>query len=548
MIRLEHLSYRYPGSTSPILEDLSFEVREGEFLLVIGPSGSGKSTLLRCLNGLVPHFYGGQISGRTIVDGRDPLALGPRGMAGTVGFVLQDPEAQFVVDRVEDELAFALENQGLDPIVMRKRVEEALDQLGIAALRQRSVNSLSGGERQRVAIAAVMTLQPRLLVLDEPTSQLDPQAAEEVLDTLVKLNEDLGLTVVLSEHRLERVVQYADRILYLPGEGRQPILGEPRAVLEQVALTPPLITLAKALGWSPLPLTIKEGRRFVGRAVAGELPRAGATPVPAPPPSASVVSVHQLGFSYNGHPALDRVSLQVRQGEFVALMGRNGSGKTTLLKQLVGLLRPQRGEVQIVDPRSHQLLNTRRAAVEEIIEVVGYVPQNPNALLFNDTVRQELDFTRRGHRLPPADHAALLNTLGLAGHAEDYPRDLSVGERQRVALASILVAEPQILLLDEPTRGLDYEQKAALAGFLKVEKARGRTIIMATHDVELVAGCADRVILLGEGQVVVDGPARQVMGESLVFASQINKLYRDPALLTVEDVLARHGKGKGHGG
>jgi energy-coupling factor transport system ATP-binding protein len=551
MIYLEHLGYRYPGSTSAVLDDLSFDVREGEFLLVIGPSGSGKSTLLRCLNGLVPHFYGGQISGRIAVDGRDPVALGPRGMAGSVGFVLQDPEAQFVVDRVEDELAFALENQGLDPVVMRKRVEEALDQLGIVALRGRSVNTLSGGERQRVAIAAVMTLQPRLLVLDEPTSQLDPQAAEEVLDTLVKLNEDLGLTVVLSEHRLERVVQYADRILYLPGDGRPPILGEPRAVLEQVELTPPLITLAKALGWSPLPLTIKEGRRFVAQSAPAAAP-ALARPLPAPEAPASVLSVSDLGFSYNGHPALDGVSLRVRQGELVALMGRNGSGKTTLLKQLVGLLRPQRGEVEIVDPRSHQALNTRRAAVEEIIGIVGYVPQNPNALLFNDTVRQELDFTRRGHRLPPADHSSLLDTLGLTRHADDYPRDLSVGERQRVALASILVAEPQILLLDEPTRGLDYGQKAVLADFLRAEKARGRTIIMATHDVELVAGCADRVVLLGDGQVVVDGPARQVMGESLVFASQINKLYRAPALLTVEDVLARHSRsavaGNGHGG
>ncbi len=544
MIRFEHLGYRYPGSASAILDDLCFDVREGEFLLVIGPSGSGKSTLLRCLNGLVPHFYGGQISGRLSVAGLDPVALGPRGMAGTVGFVLQDPEAQFVVDRVEDELAFALENQGMDPIVMRKRVEEALDQLGIAALRARSVNTLSGGERQRVAIAAVMTLQPRLLVLDEPTSQLDPQAAEEVLDTLVKLNQDLGLTVVLSEHRLERVVQYADRILYLPGEGRPPVLGEPRAVLQQVELTPPLITLAKALGWSPLPLTIKEGRRFVGRearATQGESVLPAAAPAAAEAAPAAVISVSSLGFSYNGHPALDGVSLSVRQGEFVALMGRNGSGKTTLLKQLVGLLRPQRGEVEIVDPRSRQAFNTRQAAVEEIIGVVGYVPQNPNALLFNDTVGQELDFTRRGHRLPPADNGPLLDTLGLAAHAEDYPRDLSVGERQRVALASILVAEPQILLLDEPTRGLDYGQKEALVGFLQAEKARGRTIIMATHDVELVAGCADRVVLLGDGQVVVDGPARQVMSESLVFASQINKLYRDPALLTVKDVLARHG-------
>jgi energy-coupling factor transporter ATP-binding protein EcfA2 len=545
MIRFEHLCYHYPGSEPAILQDLSFEVREGEFLLVMGPSGAGKSTLLRCLNGLVPHFYGGTISGRVRVDGHDPLALGPKGMARLVGFVLQDPEAQFVVDRVEDELAFALENQGIEPIVMRKRVEEVLDQLSIASLRQRSVNTLSGGERQRVAIGAVLTLQPRVLVLDEPTSQLDPQAAEEVLDTLVKLNQDLGLTIILSEHRLERVVQHVDRILYLPGAGEPPILDEPRAVLRQVDLAPPLIRLAKTAGWSPLPLTIKEGRRFARRLAetrAKPLAQAPSTaesqpsmPDDQPPVS---VSVRGLRFSYNGHPALQNVSLEIRRGEFVALMGRNGSGKTTLLKQLVGLLKPDQGDVQINDPGLRQSLSTRRASLEDIIQVVGYVPQNPGALLFNDTVRQELDFTRRGHGLPPGDYDGLLHMLGLAPYGDRYPRDLSVGERQRVALASILVAQPGILLLDEPTRGLDYQQKTALVAFLQNEKIQGRTIVMATHDVELVAQCADRVVILGNGQVVVDGPVRQVMSESLVFASQINKLFQDPALLTVEDVLA----------
>jgi energy-coupling factor transport system ATP-binding protein len=543
MIRFEHLTYRYPGAESPILQDLSLEVEEGEFLLVMGPSGAGKSTLLRCLNGLVPHFYGGTIAGEVRVDGRDPVTLGPRGMADIVGFVLQDPEAQFVVDRVEDELAFALENQGVPPIIMRKRVEEALDQINIAHLRHRSVSTLSGGERQRVAIAAVMTLQPRVLVLDEPTSQLDPQAAEEVLDTLVKLNQDLGLTIILSEHRLERVVQYVDRILYLSGNGQQPILDEPRHVLSQVELTPPLITLAKTLGWLPLPLTIKEGRRFARKALdhvaQAERPKERIPASQSPNPQAPVsISVKGLGFSYNGHPALQDLSLDIRQGEFVALMGRNGAGKTTLLKQLVGLLRPDRGRVQITAPSSRQPMDTRRTAVEEIIKYVGYVPQNPNALLFNDTVSQELDFTRRGHGLPPGEYNALLGTLGLTGHADHYPRDLSVGERQRVALASILVAEPQVLLLDEPTRGLDYRQKAALVTILQHERTRGRTIIMATHDVELVANCADRVVLLGDGRIVVDGPARQVMSESLVFASQINKLFRDPALLTVEDALS----------
>jgi energy-coupling factor transport system ATP-binding protein len=508
MIEYHSLTYRYPGSGAPILHDLSLEIDEGEFLLVMGPSGAGKSTLLRCLNGLVPHFYGGSVSGQVRVGGRDPVALGPRGMADFVGFVLQDPEAQFVVDNVEDELAFAMENQGFDPMVMRKRIEEVLDQLNIAHLRRRSINTLSGGERQRVAIAAVMTLQPQVLVLDEPTSQLDPQAAEQVLDTLVKLNQDLGLTIVLSEHRLERIVQYVDRILYLPGAGQPCILDEPRAVLGQIDLTPPLVTLAKALHWSPLPLTIKEGRRHAKRhpVPTSPLPQ---SPIPNIQSPLSI-RVKDLGFSYNGHPALSDVSLSIHQGEFVALMGRNGSGKTTLLKQLVGLLKPKQGQVHVADSSSERLLDTSLVSVEDVIESVGYVPQNPNALLFSDTVRQELDFTRQGHGLPPASHYALLDTLGLAGYAENYPRDLSVGERQRVALAAILVAEPKILLLDEPTRGLDYEQKRSLVAFLQGAKAQGRTIVMATHDVELVASCADRVVLLGDGQIVVDGPAREM--------------------------------------
>jgi energy-coupling factor transport system ATP-binding protein len=536
MIQFQDVTYHYPESQSTVLREVSLDIPEGEFLLVMGPSGSGKSTLLRCLNGLVPHFYGGVMAGKVRVGGRDPVAVGPKGMADAVGFVLQDPEAQFVVDKVEDELAFALENQGLDPLVMRKRIEEVLDQLNIAELRNRSVNTLSGGERQRVAIAAVMTLQPQVLILDEPTSQLDPQGAEEVLDTLVKLNQDLGLTVILSEHRLERVVQYVDRILYLPGGGEPPILGDPRAILEQVAMTPPLVTLAKALNWSPLPLTIKEGRRHA-RKHTWHQEKGIRTADQARIASPISISVEGLRFSYNGHPALQNISLEVHRGEFVALMGRNGSGKTTLLKQLVGLLKPDRGRVQIARLDPGPAMDTRQAGLDEIIRVVGYVPQNPDALLFGDTVREELDFTRRGHSLPAGKNEPVLSALSLTAYADRYPRDLSVGERQRVALASILVAEPQILLLDEPTRGLDYQQKEALTAFLEQEKGRGRTIIMATHDVELAAQCADRVVLLGEGQVVVDGPARQVMSESLIFASQINKLFRDPALVTVADVL-----------
>ncbi len=249
MIEFDRVTYCYPDQTVPALADFSTTIRPGEFVLVVGPSGAGKSTFLRCLNGLVPHFFGGRWAGQARVFGSDPVTMAPRGMSGVVGFVFQDPEAQAVVDTVEDEIAFALENHSVPQHTMRKRVEEALDQMHVAHLRRRRISTLSGGERQRVAIASVLALQPELLVLDEPTSQLDPQSAEEVLLALRQLNEDLGLTVVLSEHRLERVIQYADRVLYMPGAGAQPFLGTPRDVMEILPMVPPLVRLGRALGW-----------------------------------------------------------------------------------------------------------------------------------------------------------------------------------------------------------------------------------------------------------------------------------------------------------
>ncbi len=547
MIHFDHVCYSYPQQPAPVLHDLSLDIAEGEFVLVIGPSGAGKSTFLRCLNGLAPHFYGGRFSGQVRVAGRDPVALEPRGMADVVGFVFQDPEAQFVVDTVEDELVFAMENFALPQAVMRKRVEETLDQLSIAHLRNRRISTLSGGEKQRVALAAVLTLQPQVLVLDEPTSQLDPQAAEEVLVTLRQLNEDLGLTIILSEHRLERVAQYSDRILYFPGPGQPIVDGAPEFVLSQTPLTPPLVTLGKALGWRPLPLTIKDARRLVRQLPARLTP---APAMPAPPANGGTpsIQIENAWYDYAGREALRGVSLTFRPGELTALMGRNGAGKTTLMKLLVGLLRARQGHIRLAytvqagHGRAHPgagLVDSSKLSLDRIVEMVGYVPQDPSLLLFQDTLADELAFTRRGHNLAldrPADQA-LLARLGLSQALDRYPRDLSGGERQRAALAAILVADPQVLLLDEPTRGLDYQNKQTLAQLLAGYRQAGKTIIMATHDVELVAACADRVILLAEGQVVLDAPTRIAMTESLVFASQINKLLRDPAFLTVEDVL-----------
>ncbi len=534
-ILFDHVTFTYPEAMTPALRDVSLEIAAGQFTLVIGPSGSGKSTLLRCMNGLVPHFSGGRLAGRVTVDGWDTRQHPPRDMASIVGFVFQDPEAQFVTERVEDELAFALENAGVPPLTMRKRVEEVLDALGIASLRNRAVSSLSGGEQQRVAIAAALALQPRVLVLDEPTSQLDPQSAEDVLSALVRLNADLGLTIVLAEHRLERVLQYADQVIFLPEAGAAPLVGDPREVMESVALTPPLVKLGKALGWKPLPLTIKEGRRFAGQ-----------YPIPDTLPTLeqdarikrqeAILDARDVWYSDNGHEILRGVSLKVGAGEFVALMGRNGAGKTTLCRTIVGLARPQRGQIQIVGQ------DVRDRSTAEICRQVGYVPQNPNALLLADAVRDELLITLRNYGLDeasaPVAPGELLGALGLDDVAMQYPRDLSTGQRQRTALASVLVTRPHVLLLDEPTRGLDYSAKATLVGILKRWQAQGTAIVMVTHDVELVATCADRVALMAEGEMVVDGPVRQVLSESTLFSSQINKLFGTPSLLTVDDVLA----------
>ncbi len=542
MIHFDRFTYSYPDTTAPILDDLSLSIHEGEFVLVVGPSGAGKSTFLRALNGLVPHFHGGQVAGRVRVAGLDPIDLGPRGMAERVGFVFQDPESQFVVDTVEDELVFAMENFAVSQVTMRKRVEEVLDQLNIVHLRARRISTLSGGEKQRVAIAAVLTLQPRVLVLDEPTSQLDPQAAEEVLIALRQLNEDLGLTVICAEHRLERVVQYADRILYFPCVGTPPLLDDPAAVLAQIPLTPPLITLAKSLGWQPLPLTIKEGRRFV-RMANGEwrmaeesTPSNPQSPIPNPAIRHSPFAIlTHVWHAYGSHETVRDVTLQINPGEILAVMGRNGSGKTTLLKLLSGLLKPSQGEVRVAG------LDTRTAKVQEVIRHIGYVPQQPSSLLFSETVADEIAFTRRSRGLPadPAGDLALLHTLDIAHLAQRHPRDLSAGEQQRVALAAILVAEPAILLLDEPTRGLDYPNKERLRGFLRTQRDAGRAVVMVTHDVELVAEIADRVVLLAEGEVILDGPMRDVLADSLVFAPQIHKLYRDKGMMTVGDALNR---------
>jgi len=536
MITLRRFAHRYPHSARPALTDVDLHIPEGAFALVAGPSGAGKSTLLRALNGLTPHFSGGQSAGTISVAGRDPIADGPAILSRSVGFVFQDPEAQFVVDQVEDEIAFALENAGLPVSLMRERIEDALSLLGLTGVRRRQVGRLSGGEMQRVAIASALALRPRVLALDEPTSQLDPQSAEELLDTLARLNRELGLTVVLSEHRLERVAGYATHAIYLGGDGRATVSGPARQVLPHIPLVPPVIELGRALGWRPLPLTVEEGLPLARRspllttAVAERSSGEG----PGVRPGEAALCVRDLHVAYADRPALCGIDLAVHEGEVVALMGRNGAGKTTLLRAVAGLARTQQGEVTI-GGRS-----IAGRSIADICRSVGYLPQNPNALLFADTVREEILITLRNHGLqahPPIPPAELLERLGLSGLADAYPRDLSAGERQRVALAAITATRPALLLLDEPTRGLDYCAKEALLKLLQEWRADGMAILLVTHDVELAARVAGRVIFLEEGKIRADGSPISVLGDSPAFATQMARLFPGRGWLTVEDVL-----------
>ena len=506
-----NVSFGYPDA-SLALEGVDLAIDAGDVVLVIGSSGSGKSTLLRCANGLVPHATGGRFGGEVRVGGRSTRGLHPRDLADVVGFVHQDPEAQFVIDRVESDIAFGLENLGTDPIAMRRRVEEVLDALGVAHLRDRNPATLSGGERQRCAIAGALVTAPSVLVLDEPTSQLDPQGAEDVLAAVARLNAELGTTVLIAEHRLERAAPIAD-VAVLVGHRRVSAPASTGAVLASYPGAPAVTMLGRVMGWDPPPLTVRDARRFATR--DGRVPNEPPSTTTANAPGEVLLRTERLAVRIDHHAILDSIDISVRAGEAVALLGRNGAGKSTLLRALAGLIELDRGVV---------FGDATRA----------YVPQDPSSLLFRSTVRAEVAETLRLLNRP--DTGAVehwIDALGLHDVADRHPRSLSGGERQRVAIAAVAVGDAKVLLLDEPTRGMDAASRAALEHAIAQHCAQGGAVILATHDVELAARCAHRAIVMGDGEVVADGPARDVLGGSL-FAPQVARVF--PGYLTAQDV------------
>lgn len=534
-VRFRSVGFTYPDAPSPALAGVDLSIEEGEMCLVVGPTGSGKSTLLQAVSGLVPRFTGGLLTGEVLVAGRSTAEHPPRDLADVVGTVGQDPASGFVADTVEDEIAYVMENLAVPPDVMRRRMEDTLDLMGLAELRFRPLADLSGGQQQRVAIAAVLAANPRILVLDEPTSALDPAAADEVLSALSRLVHDLGLTVIVAEHRLERIVQFADVVVHVPGSGAPLRVGSPRDVLGVDAPAPPVVRLGEVMGWEPVPLTVREARRSVGPLrdrlagidPIGRSPDAGADPAPDRLP---IATVRGLRARYGQVTALAGVDLDLHAGEVCALMGRNGSGKSTLLAHLAGVRAPASGSVTVDGSPPHG------RPPRQLVRSVGLVPQDFSILLFADSVRHECATADHDAGLVDGSTLAELDRLVPSIDPELHPGDLSEGQRLALALAVVLAPAPALLCLDEPTRGLDHRAKDRLVGQLRDLVAQGRSVLLATHDVELVAEVASRVIVLADGEVVDDGPARRVVCGSPVFAPQVARILAPEEFLTVAEV------------
>ncbi len=543
----ERFSYRYPGAAAPSLRDVDLRVMEGEFLVLAGRSAAGKSTFLRAACGLVPHFFGGDAAGKAAVCGLDLRDHEPAELRGAVGLVAQDPEAQVVAATVRGELELPLEIAGEAEASRARAVEEASLALGIEHLLDRATQTLSGGELQRVALGSALVGRPRVVLLDEPTSQLDPVAGDELIGLLRRLNEEWGTTIVLAEHRLERCLAAADRVVAM-AEGRVAFDGEPDAYLDWAlhadsALATPLARLFEGAGMRPAPVSVKDARAHLAAAtpdperptLGAVAPSAGRLPgerAPANPALAEkrrgdgALRVKRLWveLDHGDGPVevIRDLTIRIEPGEVVALMGRNGAGKSTLLRSIAGLAEPRRGRAEA--PGGWAM-----------------VPQAPGDLLVRERVSDEL---------PGPEGMEALATVELTSAAESDPRDLSGGERQRLALAIAMAGRttaglPGLICLDEPTRGMDTARKRELATRLRQLAGAGPAVLVATHDVEFAATLAERVILMGEGEVLADGSAQEILSGGWYFATEVARALGASGPITPEQgaaMLARRAR------
>jgi energy-coupling factor transport system ATP-binding protein len=500
-IHMADVRYRYPDAARPALDGIDLDVAPGEFVLLLGESGCGKSTLLRAALGLVPHFHGGELAGRVISHGLDTRESRPGRIARHVGLVFQDPESQLVMRRALHEVAFGPENLGCPPGEIAARAEQALAAAGAEHLAERDTATLSGGEQQRVAIAAVLAMGQDTLLLDEPTSQLDPAAAEELLALVQRLNRDRGLTVILAEHRTGRVFAEADRVVVMDA-GRIAFDGPPQAAAEHLAhsapwLLPPVTQAFVSAHRPERPLTVRDARRLVARV---------ARPAAAERPAPAVLQVERVHRSFGSLDALRDVTAGFAAGRVTAIVGANGAGKTTLAQVAAGLSEPDRGRVTGPSVR-------------------GYVSQNPAHHAIRETAADEVAYALENLGVPAGRRSQRvrdeLERFGLGDLAERHPADLSSGERQRLAIASVTVMRPEVLFLDEPTRGIDGLRKLALAELVRSLARDGCATAVVTHDLDFAAEVADDVTTMARGRVVGDRQPAAELAKGGLFACQL---------------------------
>lgn len=519
LIRVENASYWYPDTQRPALDNIDLNINEGEFVLIVGPSGCGKSTLLRMFNRIVPDYYGGKLKGSVLINNKNIREYNKKDIIKKVGMVYQHPEKQIVMQDVEREIAFGLENLNTPLNKMKRNVAEVISFLNLGNIKDKSTQEISGGEKQRIAIASVIAMEPDIMLFDEPTSQLDPIGSEEVLSFIKRLNRDTGKTIVLVEQRLDRCFDMADRIIFME-DGRIVGEGTPDKLPESIDkryFFPSITYLFKQAGYANPPVNVKQGRNLIKSIDFDELK------VLDNRPDMDFINVTKLNFGYEkNRKVLKDINLSIRKGEIMAVVGENGAGKSTLFKIISGILDGYTGRVT-VNGRDISEFSQR-----ERINTIGYLSQNPNDYLGRDTVFDEIAYTLRNIDAFEGERVEdMLLKLELVEVRDRNPRDLSGGEKQRLAIACTMVSNPDILILDEPTRGLDSINKEKLGTILNSLAEAGKTIVLITHDSDFAGDYANSVTMLFNGEIVATGRTEDMLYDAIYYSPQIAKLFKN---------------------
>lgn len=551
IVEVKNLSYTYPNASKPAIEDISISIDAGEFLLLTGPSGCGKTTFCRALNGLIPKFYNGTLTGSVHIAGLDVAEHSTMELARHIGLIFQNPDNQIFALTVEKDIAFGLENLGIAKAEMIKEIDWAAKTTGIDSLRLRATHELSGGQKQRLTIASVLAMHPSIIVMDEPTSFLDPVGAEHIFDVLDRLNKDYGMTIIIIEHRIDIAAKYVNRIIVFDN-GRVRSDGKPGLILAQEDTRllgvgiPRILALAKRFDdhetrFSELPLTSDQFYEQITVCLREQEFRSKKSRIPqdmldlvGEHHHSPLIQARNIVFDYPGSVhALRDVDLTINHGDYVAIMGENGAGKTTLVKHFNGLLRPKEGQV-FMDGE-----DISKQSVAQLARRVGLVFQNPDDQLFEESVEKEIAFALRNFGMNEESIKKrvtwALNLLDLERYRESSPFILSGGERKRVALASVLAWDPDVLVLDEPTIGQDYGQKERLRHFLSQLRTQGKTVVIVTHDVEFVAESQPNIVLMAGGKIVAEGSTKSIMNQTELLAQcsvaqpEITRLFNDLA-------------------